>query len=59
MADKSRTLKLNILAETKDLTDGLKKANVDVNNASSGMSEAFKKVGAALAAATALFLKAT
>jgi hypothetical protein len=53
MADKSRTLKLNILAETKDLTDGLKKANVDVNNASSGMSEAFKKVGAALAAATA------
>jgi hypothetical protein len=53
MADKSRTLKLNILAETKDLTDGLKRANVDVNNASTGMSDAFKKVGVALAAATA------
>lgn len=53
MAKDSRTLKLEILAETKKLSDGLKDANTKVNNASSGMSESFKKVGLALAAAGA------
>lgn len=53
MAKDSRTLKLNILAETKNLSDGLKDANQKVNNASTGMSDSFKKVGVALAAATA------
>lgn len=49
----SRTLKLNILAETKDLTDGLKKANQQVTNSQSGIAAAFDKVKVAAAAAAA------
>lgn len=47
----SRTLKLNILAETKDLIDGLKKANSEVSDANTKMGEAFKKVSIAVGAA--------
>lgn len=47
----SRTLKLNILAETKDLTDGLRKANQQVGTAQSGIAAAFDKVKVAAAAA--------
>ncbi len=49
----SRTLKLNILADTKDLVDGLKKANGQVNSAQSGIAAAFDKVKVAAVAATA------
>lgn len=49
----SRTLKLNILADTKQLTDGLKKANGQVTNAQSGIAAAFDKVKVAAIAATA------
>ena len=49
----SRTLKLNILADTKDLVDGLKKANGQVTNAQSGIAAAFDKVKVAAIAATA------
>lgn len=49
----SRTLKLNILADTKDLVDGLKKANGQVSNAQSGIAAAFDKVKVAAIAATA------
>jgi hypothetical protein len=49
----SRTLKLNILAETKGLTDGLNKANKQVSGASGGLSNAFDKVKLAAIAATA------
>jgi hypothetical protein len=49
----SRTLKLNILADTKDLVDGLRKANSQVSGASSGIGNAFKKIGAVVAAAGA------
>jgi len=34
----SRTLKLNILAETKNLTDGLNKANSQVEGASGSLN---------------------
>jgi hypothetical protein len=47
----SRTLKLNILAETKGLTDGLNKANNQVEGASGKIGSAFKKIGVAVAAA--------
>jgi hypothetical protein len=47
----SRTLKLNILAETKGLTDGLNKANQQVSGASGKIGSAFKKIGVAVAAA--------
>lgn len=53
MADKSRVLKLNILADTKELVKGLDKANSEVAGASSKMGDAFKKVGIAVAAAAA------
>ena len=49
----SRTLKLNILADTKNLVDGLRKANSQVSGASSGIGNAFKKIGAVVAAAGA------
>lgn len=49
----SRTLKLNILAETKDLVDGLKKADNATSTAGSKISGAFKAVGAAALAAGA------
>lgn len=49
----SRTLKLNILAETKELVNGLNKANNEVNDASGKIGEAFKKVGVATLAAGA------
>jgi hypothetical protein len=49
----SRTLKLNILAETKGLTDGLNKANNQVSGASNGLSKSFDKVKLAAVAATA------
>ena len=49
----SRTLKLNILADTKQLTDGLKKANGQVTNAQGGIAAAFDKVKVAAIAATA------
>lgn len=49
----SRTLKLNILAETKDLVDGLKKADSATQDAGSRIGDGFKKVGLAVAAAGA------
>jgi hypothetical protein len=49
----SRTLKLNILAETKDLVSGLNKAQDATEKSSSRMSDGLKKVGIALAAAGA------
>lgn len=49
----SRTLKLNILAETKDLVDGLRKADDATTSAGSKISGAFKAVGAAALAAGA------
>ena len=49
----SRILKLNILAETKDLVDGLKKADNETQAAGGKISEGFKKVGLAVAAAGA------
>jgi hypothetical protein len=47
----SRTLKLNILADTKGLVDGLNKANNQVEGASGKIGLAFKKIGVAVAAA--------
>ena len=49
----SRTLKLNILADTKNLVDGLNKANGEVSEAGSKIGDTFKKVGVAVAAAAA------
>jgi hypothetical protein len=53
MAGQSRIYKLNILADTKGLTDGLNKANQQVTGASGGLSKAFDKVKLAAIAATA------
>jgi len=49
----SRTLKLSILAETKQLTDSLKSANNDVETFGDKMGAVGKKVGAAFALAAA------
>jgi len=49
----SRILKLNILADTKDLVDGLKKADTATQDAGSRIGAGFKKVGLAVAAAGA------
>jgi hypothetical protein len=49
----SRTLKLSILAETKQLTDSLKSANNDVETFGDKMGEVGKKIGAAFALAAA------
>ena len=49
----SRTLKLNILAETKDLVDGLKKADDATKSAGDRIKDGFKAVGIAAAAAGA------
>jgi hypothetical protein len=51
MAGQSRIYKLNILADTKGLTDGLNKANNQVSGASGKIGAAFKKIGVAVAAA--------
>jgi hypothetical protein len=51
MAGQSRIYKLNILADTKGLTDGLNKANQQVSGASGKIGSAFKKIGVAVAAA--------
>jgi hypothetical protein len=51
MAGQSRIYKLNILADTKGLTDGLNKANNQVTGASGKIGSAFKKIGVAVAAA--------
>jgi hypothetical protein len=51
MAGQSRIYKLNILADTKGLTDGLNKANQQVTGASGKIGAAFKKIGVAVAAA--------
>jgi hypothetical protein len=51
MAGQSRIYKLNILADTKGLTDGLNKANNQVTGASGKIGSAFKKIGLAVAAA--------
>ena len=53
MATGSRTLKLSILAETKQLTDGLKSAEKDVQGFGDKMGDVGKKVGAAFALAAA------
>jgi hypothetical protein len=53
MAGQSRIYKLNILADTKGLTDGLNKANNQVSGASNGLSKSFDKVKLAAVAATA------
>jgi hypothetical protein len=53
MAGKSRIYKLNILADTKGLSDGLNKANQQVSGASDKIGSAFKKIGVAVAAAGA------
>jgi hypothetical protein len=53
MADRSRILKLNILAETKDLVKGLDKANQEVSGAGEKIGAAFKKVAVVAAAAAA------
>jgi hypothetical protein len=53
MADRSRILKLNILAETKDLVKGLDKANQEVSGAGEKIGAAFKKVAVIAAAAAA------
>jgi hypothetical protein len=53
MAGQSRIYQLNILADTKGLTDGLDKAQKEINGAQSNMSKAFDKVKVAVAAATA------
>ena len=49
----SRTLKLSILAETKQLTDSLKSANNDVETFGDKMGAVGKKIGAAFALAAA------
>jgi hypothetical protein len=51
MATGSRTLKLSILAETKQLSDGLKSAEKDVQSFGDKMGDIGKKVGAAFALA--------
>lgn len=51
MAGQSRIYKLNILADTKGLSDGLNKANQQVGGASGKIGAAFKKIGVAVAAA--------
>jgi hypothetical protein len=48
-----RILKLGILADTKDLVDGLKKADDATRTAGDKIGSAFKKVGIAVAAAGA------
>jgi hypothetical protein len=48
-----RILKLGILADTKDLVDGLKKADDATRTAGDRIGDAFKKVGIAVAAAGA------
>lgn len=53
MADKSRTLKLSILADVDDLNKKLKSANGDVESSSNKLGEFGKKAGAAFAAAAA------
>ena len=53
MATGSRTLKLAILAETKQLTDNLKSAEKDVQGFGDKMGDVGKKVGLAFAAAAA------
>jgi len=53
MATGSRTLKLAILAETKQLVDNLKSAEKDVQTFGDKMGDIGKKVGLAFAAATA------
>ena len=49
----SRTLKLSILAETKQLTDSLKSATNDVETFGDKMGDVGKKIGAAFALAAA------
>lgn len=49
----SRTLKLNILAETKDLVNGLKSADDATRSAGDRIKDGFKAVGVAAAAAAA------
>ena len=51
MAGTSRIFKLSILADTKDLVDGLKKAERETDNSGNSIGNTFKKVGAAAAAA--------
>lgn len=53
MATGSRTLKLAILAETKQLTDNLKSAEKDVQTFGDKMGDVGKKIGLAFAAAAA------
>ena len=53
MATGSRTLKLAILAETKQLTSNLKSAEKDVQGFGDKMGDIGKKVGLAFAAAAA------
>lgn len=53
MADKSRTLKLSILADVASLTKELKKATGDVDDFGDKLGKAGKVIGAALAAAAA------
>lgn len=53
MADKSRTLKLSILADVASLTKELKKATGEVDDFGDKLGKAGKVIGAALAAAAA------
>jgi hypothetical protein len=53
MAEKSRTLKLSILADVDQLKKSLSTANSDVENSSSKLGEFSKKAGVAFAAAAA------
>jgi hypothetical protein len=53
MAEKSRTLKLSILADVDQLKKSLVSANGDVENSSSKLGEFSKKAGVAFAAAAA------
>jgi hypothetical protein len=52
----SRTLKLNILAETKDLVDGLNKAGKETESAGDKIKKGFKIAAAAVAAAGAAII---
>jgi hypothetical protein len=56
MAGKSRTLKLNILAETGDLVKGLNKANQETSSAGDKIKKGFKIAAAAVAAAGAALI---
>ncbi len=47
----NRTLKLSILAETKDLVDGLDKAGKETDSFGNKVEQGFSKVGKAVAAA--------